>query len=341
MRSFAAIVWLLALVSVAKAAERSPLDVAIDRGTAFLTKDALAWKSEHHCVSCHHAGLVIWALREAKAHGRAVDDAVLAELTKWTAESSGDGKTSVPRPEGIPQAFNEKAVSLALALVSDPDPDAAAREALKRLLQTVKEDQLDDGHWASWPETRPPIFGNSDERATLVATLALLKAADGGDNAAKAARDCAAAWLATTKSDDDPQSVALRVVLATRLGHDSAEIQPLAQRILERQNADGGWSQIAGMPSDAWATGQALFALAHAGLKADQAAIRAGQAFLVGSQRADGSWPMTSPHQAGRRGLEKPHSHHRRRQCLGRDRVGPQPIRCRCRDFGATHAVCM
>ena len=57
---------------------------------------------------------------------------------------------------------------------------------------------------------------------------------------------------------------------------------------------DGGWSQAKDMASDAWATGQALYALASAGLKADDPAIARGQAFLVKSQREDGSWPMTS-----------------------------------------------
>src|SRR3954453_20789946 len=41
-------------------------DAAINRGLEFLTKDALAWKVNHNCVSCHHAPMVIWALREAK-----------------------------------------------------------------------------------------------------------------------------------------------------------------------------------------------------------------------------------------------------------------------------------
>jgi hypothetical protein len=48
------------------------------------------------------------------------------------------------------------------------------------------------------------------------------------------------------------------------------------------------------MASDAWATGQALYALAHAGVKPDDAAVARGQAFLVKTQREDGSWPMTS-----------------------------------------------
>src|SRR5262245_52167388 len=87
----------------------SAVDATIDRGLAFLVKDALAWKQKHNCVSCHHAGLVIWAMHEAKQRGHAVNEPVLAELTKWVGES-GDGKTGVPRPKGIPKALNAKAV---------------------------------------------------------------------------------------------------------------------------------------------------------------------------------------------------------------------------------------
>src|SRR6267142_1855977 len=75
------------------------------------------------CVSCHHAGLVVWAMREAKQRGHAVNEPVLAELTKWIAEA-GDGKTGVPRPAGLPKALNAKAVWLALALGADAKPDA-------------------------------------------------------------------------------------------------------------------------------------------------------------------------------------------------------------------------
>jgi squalene cyclase len=48
------------------------------------------------------------------------------------------------------------------------------------------------------------------------------------------------------------------------------------------------------MASDAWATGQALYALAEAGTKSDEKAIERGRAFLIKTQREDGSWPMTS-----------------------------------------------
>lgn len=274
-------------------APSSVVNATIDRGLAFLVKDALAWKKEHNCVSCHHAGLVIWSMWEAKQQGHTIDEQVLTELTKWVAES-GDGKTSLPRPANIPKALNEKAVSFALALGANPAPDSVSRDSMKLLLTTMKSDQLENGSWASWPETRPPIFGNSDDRTTALATLALLPAAATGDESAKLARDKGMRWLADTKTDNDPQSIALRLVLWQRLGRPSAEWEPLATRIKARQNDDGGWSQTDSMPSDAWATGQALYALAHTGIKPDSPVISRAQTFLIKTQRDDGSWPMTS-----------------------------------------------
>src|SRR5262245_23789350 len=88
----------LAATVVAQDLRHKPTGVrtTIDRGLGFLVKDAQAWKNEHNCASCHHASLVVWAMREARQRGHAVDEPVLTELTKWVAES-GDGKTSIPR----------------------------------------------------------------------------------------------------------------------------------------------------------------------------------------------------------------------------------------------------
>jgi hypothetical protein len=272
---------------------RTELDAAIDRGLGFLVKDALAWKKEHQCASCHHASLVICSMREAKQSGHAVDEPVLAELTNWVA-ASGDGKFGLARPASAPQAASPKAIYFALALGADRKPDAASQQGLKLLLKTVESEQTENGSWSTWPGTRPPIFGGSDESLTALAILALLPVAASGDAQAQAARDRGVEWLAQTKSDEDPQSIALRLVLWNRLGRPAKEWEPLVKRIKDRQNADGGWSQTKDMASDAWATGQALYALAHVGIKFNEAAIARGQAFLIKSQRPDGSWPMTS-----------------------------------------------
>lgn len=275
------------------APKQTEVDATIDRGLGFLVKDALAWKEEHNCASCHHAALVVCAMREAQRFGRAVDEPVLADLTQWLA-ASGNGKFGLARPAGAPNAASPKAMYFAFALGADPKRDAAAQDGLNLLLTTVKGEQTENGSWSTWPGTRPPIFGSSDESLTALATLALLPAAAAGDVEAKAALDRGVKWLAETKTDDDPQSIALRVVLWIRLGRPAEEWEPLVRRIKDRQNVDGGWSQTPDLASDGWASGQALYALSYAGIKSNQAAILRGQAFLVRAQRTDGSWSMTS-----------------------------------------------
>ena len=255
-------------------------------------------------TSCHHAALVIWSMREAKQRGHAVDEPVLAELTKWIAES-GNGKFGLERPTSAPNAASPKAVWFALALGLDYDPDEVALAGRKLLLTTVKSEQTENGSWSTWPETRPPIFGSSDESLTALAILALLPDAAAGDDSAKAASEKGIKWLTNTKSDDDPQSIALRLILWRRLGRPAEEWRQLVQRIRERQNDDGGWSQTKDMPSDAWATGQALYALAQTDIKNDDPVISRAQIFLIQAQRDDGSWPMTSrPVKAGGEGSQ-------------------------------------
>ena len=275
------------------AADPVKLNTTIQRGLGFLVKDALAWKAEHNCVSCHHAGLVIWALHEAKGVGQQVDEPVLAELTKWVAES-GSGVTGVPRPKDRPKALNAKPIWLGLGLEADPKPDEVSRKGLNLMWNTIKSDQVENGSWVAWPETRPPFFGGSDDSMTALATLAILPAAASGDPEAVAVRDKGMKWLIDTKTDDDPQSVAIRLVLWKRLNRPDAECEPLVERFKTRQNADGGWSQAPDMASDPWATGQALYALAHAGLKPDDPTLLRAQTFLIRTQQEDGSWPMTS-----------------------------------------------
>jgi squalene cyclase len=86
----------------------------------------------------------------------------------------------------------------------------------------------------------------------------------------------------------------MRVVLWTKLGRPRSEWQPWVDAIAKRQNADGGWSQTTELASDAWATGQALYALAAAGCDSHDPVVKRGQGFLVATQREDGSWPMIS-----------------------------------------------
>lgn len=265
--------------------------VAITRGLDFLVRDAQAWKAEHQCVSCHHAGLVRWALQESRQRGIAVDEPVLDFLTAWIADS-GPGTTSVPRPPEAPRALNTKALWFALALGPDASPAERARDGFAGFIRTLTADQMEDGRWVAWPNTRAPMFGNSEASVTALAALALIPSASREDATARPALGRALTWLKSSAPDAELQSLTMRLVVWQRTEQPAAEIGQLTQRLRRAQRHDGGWSQVPGLPSDAWATGQALYALAdQAG--GEQSLLR-GQQYLLANQRPDGSWPMES-----------------------------------------------
>jgi len=69
----------------------------------------------------------------------------------------------------------------------------------------------------------------------------------------------------------------------------------VARRIMSAQRPDGGWAQLPGLESDAWATGQALFALQESrAVESDDLVCERGIVFLLRTQFADGSWFVRS-----------------------------------------------
>jgi len=66
--------------------------------------------------------------------------------------------------------------------------------------------------------------------------------------------------------------------------------QKAARALVDQQRADGGWSQFAAVETDAYATGQAVYALSAARIPQDSAPYRKGIAYLLKTQAQDGSW---------------------------------------------------
>jgi pimeloyl-ACP methyl ester carboxylesterase len=296
MRYSAVLLLTILPANTALSAEAAPdVPAAIRRGLTFIVADGLAWKKERNCVSCHHAALGVWAMQEAKARGHAVDEAVLTEFTNWIA-AGGDGKGRGSKPPpAAPKAMNMYAMFMALGLGADPRPHADVTKTLAGLRNNSRVDQLDNGSWMAWPETRPPIFDTSSVAMTALATIAQSPVAGAADDTdMKAARAKALKWLDAAPLEDDLQGAALRLIVARRAGHSTSAAKTLVERILATQKPDGGWAQAKDMASDAHATGQALWALAASGRNADDPAVKRGQLVLAKTQRPDGSWEMTS-----------------------------------------------
>lgn len=280
---------------------------AVERALSFLQKDAAKWQKERECSTCHHGTMTVWALCEAKSAGYAFAAETLADMATWTKERLLEriDKPRDPRPGW--SMVSTPAIYLALLAQAVPKQEAISADELKRIAGHLLRHQESDGSW-SWSsapaQNRPPPVFESDEVVTLMAYLALAPQVPADPREKSAARDSlekAAAWLGKTRPSDSTQAAALRLLVKVRAGESAQTLQPEIDRFLGQQNRDGGWGQLKDFPSDAYATGQALYVLNMVGVKTDRAEVRRGVAFLVASQKEDGSWPMTSRAHPGAR----------------------------------------
>jgi squalene cyclase len=173
--------------------------------------------------------------------------------------------------------------------VSGKTPDEVTDAVAGYLLQ------IDESHdrWRG-SSNRPPSEG-SEFTATYLALRALAaygKEAQKGRIAARMSR--ARRWLEATAPKDTEDRV-FRLLALKAASSPEEPIRKASDDLLATRRADGGWSQLDGGTSDAYATGSALVALRWAGrLAADSPAYRGGVKFLIADQRDDGSWFVAS-----------------------------------------------
>jgi hypothetical protein len=102
--------------------------------------------------------------------------------------------------------------------------------------------------------------------------------------------DKARNWLTQTKPEANEEK-AFQLLGLIWCNGDKKFIAQQAKKLLAEQHADGGWSQLDSLKSDAYATGQSLYALNQSGqLNVTETAYQKAIAFLLKTQLADGSW---------------------------------------------------
>jgi squalene cyclase len=239
--------------------------------------------------------MTIWVLAEA---ARDSDKEKLADFANWTRERL----KTIDQPRDTRPGWSMVSTPALYLSVMDwarPGQQAISANEVQRITGHLLRHQEMDGSWG-WssapPQNRAPPHFESDEVATLLALLALGAHPPAEATQAKEveqSRERALAWLAKQQRQDTTQAAGLRLLLQAQSGAPRAAIDAAIAEFLKRQHADGGWSQVRELPSDAYATGQALYFLGLAGVKHDEPAIERGAAWLVQTQQEDGSWPMT------------------------------------------------
>ncbi len=152
--------------------------------------------------------------------------------------------------------------------------------------------QQPDGSWkaAGQLPRQNRTEAEANEVSTTWAVLALASL-DKPDAATAKGIKQALDFLSRAKPGKSNESLIGALLAARRFGQ-AGRARDLLTELLSRQNADGGWAWRQGGGSDAFATGQALYALAQSGLSADHPAVERARDYLIGSQTEDGSWSV-------------------------------------------------
>jgi len=276
----------------------------VAHAVGYLQTESAAWLNTRKCAACHHAPMPLWALSEAERQGYDVDKKFVSDTTESLLGSKDKLLASRifpnpadppdPRPQG--RGLNMGLPMLAIAARSMPSLEEGQKESLKRIAEEIVKKQQPDGSWEFFAGLRrPPI---NENQTTDAAWIILALQGETGADAPELQRSALAraiAWLDAAKPSDVHQDKAMKVLLWARSHGPREAIQPTIDELLALQRGDGGWSQtVPELKSDAFATGQTLYALSLAGYTADRAEIKRGIDFLVATQAKDGSWPMVS-----------------------------------------------
>jgi ankyrin repeat protein len=239
------------------------------------------------CTSCHHNVLPAIAFSQARSAGLPVDEEKARrnslQSVAWITGSQ-DGFLQDVRVPGA----DTTAAYLLWGLAADGHRRDRATDAVAHHLAGA---QALDGGWRVRADRAP--IESSRVTPTAIAIRALRAYPIPGRKAEFDTRvRVAAKWLAGYQPRTGEEK-SMRLLGLVWAGADASLLRDAAVQLVAQQRADGGWAQLDTLGSDAYATGQALYAL-HNARHLSGPALQKGVRFLLDSQLADGSWHIRS-----------------------------------------------
>ncbi|MBZ5622043.1 MAG: ankyrin repeat domain-containing protein [Acidobacteriia bacterium] len=260
---------------------------AVQQAMTVLEPIGAIFHEKSGCVSCHNnslpqAALNIALRRGIAVHPEAASHAAPATLGEFRSRvqdlmlSSCAGPAFLSlatkglhafRDQGITPGFMTYAVTSCLAGL-----------------------QQSDGGWGNdGIGLRPPLSFTPID-ATALAISALDRYSAPGLHDEMKVRIGRAMEFLRAAEPRDTQDEAFKLLGFIWAGAQPSEISRQADRLLALQRGDGGWGQLPKMAPDAYATGEALYALHASGLNPASQAYKEGAAYLLRTQLEDGSW---------------------------------------------------
>jgi ankyrin repeat protein len=259
---------------------------AVERSMPLLRTGSSRVMSDGGCVACHAQPMAAMAADLALARGwRAEPPATDASQVALSMTTGVTGFLQGREAGGLPDShlFNT------LMMAARRSPSSLATDAFVAYLAAK---QRPAGHWHGIT-TRPPMQDGDINRTALAVRTLTFYATPARRTELERRVARAAAWLAA----QDPLSTEERVMqlLGLRWADAHAAVRETRTReLIAAQRRDGGWGQTTHLATDGYATGQVLYTLRELGVPASEPAVQRAIAFLLRTQRDDGSWYVRS-----------------------------------------------
>jgi hypothetical protein len=273
------------LTPSAAAADTVPqetLRAAAQKGLALLEETSPTFIKKGGCNSCHNQMLPTAAQAFARSRG-VPTGAPLAQLPPEVSEATTERyvEYSVGGGGGV--------AALGFDLFASALANLPATDRIEAEIYFIKGLQQPAGNWQGAADRRPPlVFDDFTSTAFMIFALdRYAPAVEAADTKTRITH--ARSWLLKAKAERT-QEYAFKLLGLSWSSADRNAIVATVRDLRSLQAPDGGWSQLPGLSTDAYATGMALYAMYVGGVPVSDPAYQAGLKFLLSTQAADGTW---------------------------------------------------
>lgn len=271
---------------------------AAQKGLDFLARAARDWQDGHQCYGCHVQAVTLEAMTVGKSHQYQVKqgdlDAMVFGMTKISGGAHGPHGLTVGNDRYLLET--SKTFGGAAFAHFDERVGPLLRKELEQVATQLLAFQEPDGSMRPSYDSKPVVAGKVQATAQALITWRQAQARTADTRWLVPIRK-AEEWLTLKAKGLSDEGGALQDVdhaiiglVAAGRGAGDKLVAALARVVEKAQNQDGGFGYAKGDGSNAFATGQALYALRLAGRSDGDSVVRKGTSWLLKTQENSGGW---------------------------------------------------